>query len=390
MLTLLVTDRNLIVQGDPLDGAWTSLTVTRNDNAPDSGSLQLVAWPEVMTQLQPGNRLVVIRDGTIWTSGPLEIPLEWELGIGGDSGGQDAPEPGEVTVSFSSDDALIAGRLTYPDPTLAASSASQPANYVRTAVNAEVLMRDVVNLNAGPGALAARRIPRLVLGALASVGTTTSLTTRFQPLYDVLRSTALAGGDLGFGTQQVGSSIEFRVWGRRDLRSTARFSWNLNNLRYLKAKVSAPTVTSAIVGGSGTGTARKVVEITDAAAVSDWWRVEQWVDQGGVADDTNGELTKAGNEALASGAQPVELSTVTVDTEDLQAGRDYQVGDLVTVELPSGLEVADTVRSDTLTATPNGGELVTCTIGTPDATTARATVVLIRELAARLGRIETR
>jgi len=387
-ITLLVTDKNLNVVGDPIDD-WTSLKVTRNDNAPHSGELTVTARPEVMAQLQPGNRLVVLRDGAIWTAGPMEVPQDWQEGLSGSDGGSDAPPPGEVTVNFTNDLAVIAGRLTYPNPAQPAASQTVES-YVRTNVGAETILRDLVNLNAGPGALVPRRIPQLVLGAVAGVGTNTSLTTRFEPLGDVLRSVALAGGDLAFGTFQVDDTIEFRVWQRRDLTATARFSFDLNNLRHVHYKLSAPTVTSAIVGGSGEGTTRTVVEVTDAAAEAAWWRVEKWVDQGGVENDTNGELTKAGQEALASGAAPVELSTLTVDTDDLQAGRDFAVGDLVTIALPTGVEVAEYVRSDTLTATPDGGESVVSVIGTPDATTDRRMVQLIREMSRRLGRLEAR
>lgn len=388
-IKLLITDQNLAPVGDELVD-WADLKITRNDNAPDSGQVSLIAWPEVLEQLQPGNRLVVIRDRQIWTAGPMEIPQDFQEGIGGDDGGVDAPDPGEVVVNFTDDSSPVAGHLTYPDPTKAASDPTQPTAYTATAVNAEVLLRTLVNVNAGPGARADRRIPKLVLGALSGVGTNTSLTTRFEELGKVLRSVALAGGDLTYRTRQVGNQIEFHAAARRDLTSTARFSKGLGNLRSLRYKISAPTVTAAIVGGSGEGSSRTVVEVVDAAAAASWWRIEQWVDQGGVANDANGELTKAGQEALANGAAPVEVSTVTVDTEELQAGRDYMPGDLVTVALPGGLEVAQVVRSDTLTASPDGGERVSSVIGSPDATTEEQMVALIRELSYRLSRIEAR
>lgn len=391
-IKLLVTDQNLVVQGDELSAEddWLSLKCTRNDNAPDSGELALVAHPGVMELLQPGNRLVVIRDGAIWTAGPMEIPQDWQEGLGGSDGGTDVPPPGEVSVNFTDDSALIAGHLTYPDPAVAASSALQPESFVRTAVNGEVLLRELVDLNAGPGALTARRIPQLVLGALAGVGTSTSLTTRFESLGEVQRQVALAAGDLAFGTRQDGTQILYEVRARRDLTGTARFSYDLNNLRSLRFKRSAPTATTAIVAGSGEGTARTIVEVTDATAEAEWWRVEKFVDSAGVADDTNGELTAAGQNELATGAGTVELSTLTVDTEDLQAGRDFEVSDLVTVQLPTGLEVADYVRSDVLTATPDGGETVISVVGTPDATTEGRMVRLIRDLGTRLGRLEAR
>lgn len=389
MIQVLITDKNLNVVGDPVED-WEDLQVTTNYNEPAAGSLKVTAWPEVMEQLQPGHRLVVLRNGEIWSAGPMEVPEEWAWGLGGDDGGQDAPEPGEVTVSFSDDDATVAGRLTYPDPAKTASNSTQPAAYTATAVNAETLMRTLVNVNAGPGALAARRIPHLILGAVAGVGTSTSLTTRFEPLGDVLRSVAAAGGNLVFGTRQIDDDLEFTVRARRDLTATARFSPGLNNLRSVAYKASAPTTTAAIVGGSGEGDARVIVEVIDGAAETSWFRVERWVDNAGVADDSKGELTAAGQEALAAGAEPVQLSTVTVDTEDLQAGRDFGVGDLVTVQLPTGLEVVDVVRSITLRATPTAGEAVASVIGSADATTDRQMVQMIRELGRRLGRLETR
>ena len=54
--TNIITDENLTVQGDPLSG-WTNLDVTKKFNEPGSGSVDVRALPEVMAQLQPGNRL---------------------------------------------------------------------------------------------------------------------------------------------------------------------------------------------------------------------------------------------------------------------------------------------------------------------------------------------
>lgn len=81
---------------------------------------------------------------------------------------------------------------------------------------------------------------------------------------------------------------------------------------------------------------------------------------------------------------------MTVDTEDLQAGRDYTLGDRVAVALPHGLQVTDVVRSIHLQATADGGEQVASVIGSQAATTDPQTVRLIRTLSRRLGRLETR
>nr|WP_171110605.1 MULTISPECIES: siphovirus ReqiPepy6 Gp37-like family protein [unclassified Streptomyces] len=382
-IQLLVTDDNLTVQGDPL-ADWLSLDATLRFNEPASGSVDLVAHPYIMAQLQPGNRLVVVRDGGIWCGGPMEIPQDFSWGIGGEG---EAP-PGKVTVNFADDLARPAGYLTWPAPASAWSAQPDTARQILT-TNAEVIIRTLVNENCGPGALAARQIPNFALAPVAGVGTTTSVNTRFEGLLATCRRVAIDGGGLGFRTRQTSSQIEFEVYQPQDLTATARFSEGLGNLRAITYKRSAPTVTHALVTGSDQASPRAYVEVADTAAAAAWWRVEQLVN-GSADNDAAGELTQDGNEALAGGAAPVELATVTVDTEDLKAGRDYTLGDRVTVALPTGLEVADLVRSIHLQATPTSGEYVTSLVGSPEATSDPQMVRLVRELGRRLGRLEAR
>lgn len=395
MIDLLITDKDLAVQGDPLDG-WTDLSSTLAFNEPGPGQVTLPAYPEVMEQLQPGNRLVVIRDKQIWSAGPMEIPQEFSWGVGGDT---NEPDPGKVTISYADDLARVAGYLTYPNPAAAFSAQVTATDnvYALTTTNAETIIRTLVNLNCGPGAIAARRIEKLVLGAVAGVGTNRSISTRFEALLDVCRTVA-SGDALGFRTRQdmASDQILFEVYAPRDRTGRARFSAGLGNLRSVSYKISAPTATQELVQGGDTGT-RAYVEVTSGAA-ADWYRVEKLVDQSGTANDANGELTQAGNLAFGDDGPQVTLSTVTVDVPDEPgypgsgtiAGRDYGLGDKATVVLPHGLEVVDLVRSITLAATAGGGELVTSVIGSQDATTNSATVKAVRNLARRLGRLEAR
>jgi hypothetical protein len=382
-IQLLVTNQSLTVQGDPL-ADWLSLDATSRFNEPGSGSVELVAHPYVMAQLQPGNRLVVVRDGSVWMAGPMEIPQDFSWGIGGEG---EAP-PGKVTVNFSDDLARPAGHLTWPAPGSAWSAQPDTSRQI-TSTNAEVIIRTLVNENCGPGALAARRIPNFALGTLAGAGTTTSVITRLEGLLATCRRVAIDGGGLGFRTRQTPTQILFEVYTPVDRTATARFSEGLGNLRAVTYKRSAPTVTHALVTGSDQAFPRTYLEVADAAAAATWWRVEQLVDAS-ANDNLNGELTQEGKQVLAEGAAPVELSTVTVDTDDLKAGRDFGLGDKVTVALPTGVEVVDLVRSINLQATPGSGEHVTSLIGSPEATSDPQMVRLVRELGRRLGRIEAR
>jgi hypothetical protein len=384
-IQLLVTDQDLNVQGDPL-ADWISLDATVRFNEPGSGSVQLVAHPYVMEQLQPGHRLVVIRDGEIWMAGPMEIPQNYSWGIGGEG---DAP-PGKVTVNFSDDLALVAGYITWPAP--ASAWTAQPAHDYRIfhGINTETIVRTVVNENCGPGAITARRIPNLVLDSVAGGGITWAVKTRFEPLLEFCRRVAVYSG-LGFRTRQDGAQIKFGCYQPADKTDTARFSMGLGNLRAMTYKSSAPTATHVLVAGTETegSPTRAYIERSDAAAAAAWWRVEKYND-GGADTDADGELTASGNAELAENGPSVELATVTVDTEDLKAGRDYSLGDKVTVALPTGVEVVDLVRSIHLQATPGSGEHVTSLIGSPETTSDPQLVRVVHALSRRLGRIEAR
>lgn len=391
---LLVTDRNLNWLGDPITG-WTKLTCDLNRNAPASGSVILPARPEVMELLQPGNRMVVLRNEGIWCAGPIEVPQDpyvWDL--------EENAGVGTVTARWTDDLGRIAGYLTYPEPAKAWSAQTKTSDLARkfTATNAESIIRTLVNEQCGPGALAARRIERLVLDTVAAVGTPQTVSTRFEPLLDACRAAAAADG-LGFRTRQVDGEIRFGVYQPRDLTSIARFSAGLGNLRRVEATSGAPTATSELVMGGNDPAQdppsgdpayeRAYVEVTSGQHV-DWYRVERYIEKSNVDDDSEGELTQAGVLAFGNDNPTASLSMVTVDTEDLQAGRDFGLGDLVAVVLPTGLEIADVVQSIGLVAEPDSGELVTTVVGNSDKTTMTRMVWTVRDLAYRLGQLEGR
>lgn len=391
-IDLLVTNGALAVQGDPLSG-WRALTAEQRYNEPGAGSVKLTAYPEVMSQLQPGHRLVVIRDKQVWMAGPLEVPQDYEWDL------ESNADPGEVTVSFTDDLARVAGYLTYPEPAKTWQSQTTTVDMVRKlTATGETIIRTLIDENCGPGALATRRIPQLVLDTAAGVGTTRTLSTRMEPLLDACRTVAVPDG-IGFRTRQVGTQIRFGVYRPRDLTGTARFSAGLGNLRKVTFKLGAPTATSELVMGGedpaqqvGSGeppNVRAYTEVTSGAQAT-WYRVEKLVQSSGKTN-ADGELTQDGVLALGNDNPQASLATETVDTEDLQAGRDYGLGDKVAVVLPTGLTVLDTVRSIQLTAdSPDAGEKVTAVIGNGDTTTSASLVGTVRSLAYRLGQIEAR
>ncbi|OZV74764.1 hypothetical protein CA850_29750 [Micromonospora echinospora] len=379
MITLLITDRDLNVVGQPIT-RWTEIDVTLRFNEPDSGTATIPTDGLSIDQLAPGNRLVVIRDGAFFTGGPIETPgaLSWSA-TGGDSGA------GTTTLAFASDLASIAAEVVYPDPANPIT-AQTAARRTFTATNAETVLRTLVRENVGTLALLPRRIPGLLVANPIGIGAPVTMGFRLDHLGDALRSVALAGGGLGFRTEQTASgSIVFRVYQPRDLTGQVRFSRGLGNLQAYRYEPAAPTCTVAIVGAQGEAEDRVFAElVADAAAT--WGRMVAVVDRRDTSDGE--EIDAAGYEALAEGAEAAQLTADAIDTPTQRYGTHYDLGDLVSVELTNGVELADVVRAVTLKATPQTGEVVTPLIGTQSASTDPAWVRLLRDLTRRLGRLE--
>jgi hypothetical protein len=379
MITLIFTDRDLTRLGQPIT-AWTQVDVMLRFNAPASVSVQLPAFGKYIELAQPGNRLQVIRDGQILVAGPIEYPAEFSWS----ADGEDDAEPGQLVVSSTDDSMWLGARLTYPDPAHAAT-AQTAAFYTLSATNAETAMRNLANLNAGPGALTARRVPHLALGSTTGVGTNINVRTRFEPLSDALRSAALSGGGLGYRVVESAGSLLFEVYAPADRTGSVRFSRGLGNLQAIGYQPQAPTANVALVGGDGTGDTRTIVERSVPSSVTDWGRMETWV--GDSSDDTT-DLNQSGDEELADDGEQAQLSVTAVDTATQRYGVHYGLGDKVTVEVFPGVEVADVVRAVHLAATPQNGEIVSPQIGNDSTSTDSAYARQLRALDRRLGQLE--
>lgn len=386
-IDVLITDRDLNVLGDPLDG-WTRLDVTLRFNEPSSGTITLPADPDAVRHIAAGTRIVLIRDGQVLASGPIERPMApYQRGLPSGEGGEgaDDPEPGTLTLAWVDDLAHLSWRLVRPNPS--AGVDQQTASHYELTDDAETVIRALVDLNLGPSALEERRVPGLILGDVAGVGSTVSVRSRFGTVLAEAQSMAIAGGGLGFRTRQVGSQIVFEVYQPVDRTRTARYSWDLGNLRSVTVEQAAPAITHAVVGGQGEEENREIIERADEAAAAAWWRIEGWVDSR--HEDTTAGLQQSGDEALAEGGETVQIAAVTVDTPDLRFGRDVGLGDRATIAYRPGVDAAEIVRQATIQATPSSGEYVSLLIGSQEATQDPEWVVLARRIRRSLQRLET-
>ncbi|MEV5819308.1 hypothetical protein AB0L22_09045 [Micromonospora haikouensis] len=373
-----ITDHDLNVISQQIDD-WTSLSVTLRFNEVSSGEFTVPASPDVVTAVRtPKARAVVERNGIILLAGPIEYAgaLNWSADVHGEQG------QGDLTVRFADDLALIAGRLSYPNPALAAT-AQDTAKWSGTDTP-ENLMRTLANANAGPGALSVRRIPQLVLGDPASIGgDPVSWSTRFAPVTDDLRGIAnLAGGRIGFRTQQVAQTIEFQVYGPDDKTGAIWFSRSMGNLLSIKHEPEAPSATVGIGGGKDAGVNRVIVERGDPG---DWWRLETFIDAAG--SDNLTELEAAVDDELAGSAEVQRLAVVAADIDGQRYGVDYQLGDLVAVEAYPGLpDVPDVISAVEIEASPEDGETIRPVIGVGSAQMLNPAAALQRDILRQLAR----
>ncbi|WP_431729961.1 Gp37-like protein [Verrucosispora sp. TAA-831] len=375
-----ITDRHCVPVTNPIKYVEVDAEVRFNEIV--AGSFVAPMYPELTEALVPRNRVVVRDQGAVFKSGPIE-----GLDILRTATGPDAA--GKWVVDFGDDGAHLANRITYPDPAVHATEQTVDSQWTGTGP-AGTLMLALVNVNGGPGALSYRRVPQLLIGDGAGLGSTLTYASRFVDLYDELRALAvlggggLPGGELGFRVRQINRDLIAEVYAPRDRTGYARFSFSTGTLRQLQVTTQAPTCTAAIVAGAGRGTDRSIVERVDVDAVNTWWRSEEFVDAQNESDPE--QLEHAGDEALDGGREQLTVATETVDTKQVVYGDAYALGDLALVLPGPTAPVTDIVRAVRLQVVPRTGRVRTALIGTQAASSDPAWVASNRTLARRVAR----
>lgn len=407
--TALITSRDgASVIADPIDvgdprtgrSGWSEIVLAPRGNEAGPGHVQCTAHPDLLAAIEdnPDCRLVVRREpagggtATVEMAGPIEVP---DLGFEVRRDGLDGP--GVVIVRFVDDNMLLADRLVYPDPTLAAT-AQTGTRYTVSAANPEDAMRSMVDLNAGAGALAARQTPGLVLGTdnnlLPGVTVSTSF-TRDVVLADALREIARLAGVAASITPRAprfrilgaAGGLQFSVTLPADRSTSIIFSRDLGNVASLRYAPEAPKDTVAIVGDATAGAGRVIKERSNTAAhTAGWRRREVWVDARGAANAA--ELDQAGDAALADGGPRRQLLVTAVETAQTRYGYDFSIGDLVGVEPFPGLVVPAVVLGADISVTAGQGETITPLIGLDGDQITDVKAAELRRLIRRIAAVE--
>jgi hypothetical protein len=319
----------------------------------------------------------VERDGVIVMSGPAAQFRRTRQGM-----------TERLTLSGPDDLVWLRRRLATPQPATTAPPYNTAAYDVRTGV-ASTVMRAYVNANVGPGAITARKWTVLALAADPLVGSTVTQQARYDLLLDVVRATAIAGGDLGFKvTSNAAGGLVFTVYQPVDRSATVVFSDAIGNLGDFDYELSAPDGNYGFGAGSGEDTARVITEASDTASVAQWGRIEFFRDRRDTSDTT--QILQSVNEELAKRAEKRAISVVPIDTPTMSFVTHYGLGDKVTAVL-DGVPIAEVVREVKVTYDA-GGTRVQATLGTPGATPPEIPDIFRdpRTLAGRVTNLERR
>lgn len=281
-------------------------------------------------------------DGTTLESGPVTRFARTQSGADDD-----------LTVHGVDDTAWLARRVAHPTPGKAAPPYNTTA-YDTRAGNAAQVLAQYVDVNAGPGAVAARRVPGLTVPVPAPAGAAVNLSARYENLLDFVAGAANAAG-LGFRVVDLSLQVFSPV-----LRS-AVFAVDLGTLAETESIAESPEANFVYVAGQGEGTARTIVEVSDAASVTGWGRVETFQDR----RDTNDPalLAFAGNETLARAVIPPTVAMVPLQRPGQQFPTDWNLSDRVTIRIGTQTRI-DLVREVEVRLEGGDPVSITARIGT--------------------------
>jgi hypothetical protein len=341
--------------------------------------------PDAYGRLAPGCGIVVERDAVQQFSGMVgsSRKVEWSASAG----------VATITVQCLGDDQHLADRVVYPSPAL--DPTAQTADYWLYTGLASTAMWRLINEQAGPGAQTARRVPTLVMGADPATGVSRLWSAQFTPLLDTLTAWGVvSSADLGIRVVTTTDGLRADIYAPRDVSAGVRFSASLSNLTGWDYEQTPPSATYAISAGQGAlhNRARRVASSASAADLAWGRRVESYVDQQDESDAA--KLQQAALDAVAQGIGTVALSVTVADTPAAAYGRDWNLGDRVTVSVglpaaPTAAIVTDLVREVGFTVDAAGVEAITPAVGTSDAAAVRPgpTQRKLAKVAAGLSRL---
>ncbi|MFD7017214.1 siphovirus ReqiPepy6 Gp37-like family protein [Streptomyces sp. NPDC059928] len=392
---------------------WIKLDFTARFNAPGSWQMLVRVGTPHERLLKQGRGIVIYQDGVpdpIFSGGIEAFEKYWTT--------EQHTGMGSVFVGGKCDNQIPFRYLALPSVVGEGTDAMKlrPVNAQWEGIDRRPAAGSVgqavwveCDLAFGARALPDRALPGVVVGPNPMVGDEIKDTLRYDSLGTKFGEW-LKDKQTGFRFlyNPTSQKIELKIANCRDLGTTVRFSPDLGNIRQYTWQLNAPTVTRAIVACQGEGKDRYIYQATDIEAEEVWGSVvEQFVDRRDIPLKTVGgrvelaarknddgtedigtgpdgkpwpgttpaerkaaavnhyteAVQEAAKNALKEGEKSGHFQVYPIDTPQCMYGRDYVVGDIVTVEA-DGQTITDKVNEVTITVDDGGQvESVTPKIG---------------------------
>lgn len=280
------------------------------------------------------------------------------------------------------------GMITLPNPSRAADNQTDGSHYKANGSAAQVVHNLVRTHRADRSPTRPEfRTPLQVDTVVPSFGGNVRVETRFKPLLEEVQKLAKTGG-ITFGTEMDDNgTIRFRQYEPVDRSRYIRLSEDNDALGEWSMERTRPEVTKVLVAGQGEGDARTLILVEGN---ENEWGVSRLVFQDRRDTDELADLQQAGEDTLLDNAETATISLDLVDTPDMEFGKHYWLGDIVTVQLADGATIVDGVQEVELDYTAQGrtGKV---TVGpTGEEHEPDALVRLVKDLRARIQALETR
>lgn len=385
-----ILDKNLISQG-PVQ--FVNIQAQLYYNAVGSWTITVPYTDALWSIMMAGDFFVNVNWRGLFTfGGKCENP-GYQDSVPGASGGGGSSGAGQYIILSGADWlGLIANRICYPSPGAAWNAQTAAATDPVSATPLETAIKHYVTNNIGSGAIASRRNGSLSVAASAGRGANVAYTVKFGSgvdlnLLDVIRALITSTGNgNAMGVQVVRNpsthNLTFDVFVPRNLTGKAWFSEQLGNVAAINFNIIDPTCTDSLVQGSGTS----FIQAT-AAGRTIWNVIEVFNDS--ASETVVANLQATANDALLQGQAGPTMSVTATDIPFLTFGRDYYLGDIVSVEVRPGVVYSDVVSGVTLTADPSQNPEIQSvpTIG-QNANSTNTDQSIIGQLTARIRTLE--
>lgn len=275
-----------------------------------------------------------------------------QAGTGVSAGPVAAPGP-LITLGGADYLALVANRIAFPDPTKAWGGQTPTGKKTYTGPLENVL-KALVSDNVGPGAVVARSVDLLDIDIPQGAGGTVTYDVKFAQsvdlnLMDIIRTLVGTGGPMGVRIIRNGQRLLFQTYVPTDRTATAYFSPDIGNLTSVQLSLQDATATTVLAQAG----AAPLFFATSANPnpETDWSRIEVYSDQ--TSQTTPAQAQQAATDVLTQGQASPSLTMTATDIPLLTFGRDYFLGDVVSVEPRPGDVYSDIVSGVSLSCDAN-------------------------------------